>query len=130
MVIDTSALIAMLTDEPEAAGFERAVDADPVRLISTVSYCEAAVVIESRYGEPGGRELDLWLHRAGADLVALDTDQAEAARLAYRTFGRGRHRANLNYGDCFAYALAKVSGHPLLFKGNDFTQTDIDAVPV
>ena len=128
MVIDTSALIAMLSDEPEAADLEAAVEADPVRLMSTASFLETAIVIESRYGEPGGRELDLWLHRAAVDLVSLSVEHAETARLAYRKFGKGRHAAGLNFGDCFAYALARVSGEPLLFKGNDFTRTDI--VPV
>ncbi len=128
MVIDTSALVAMLTDEPVASGFEAAVAAAPVRLMSTASYLEVATVIEARFGEPGGRELDLWLHRAGVDLVAVDADQAEVARSAYRRFGKGRHRAGLNYGDCFAYALAKVSGESLLFKGDDFGHTDVDVV--
>lgn len=128
MVIDTSALIAMLTDESEAAAFERAVQDDPVRLMSTASYLEAAIVIETRFGEPGGRELDLWLHRAGVDLVAVDADQAEAARVGYRRYGKGRHRAGLNYGDCFAYALARISGQPLLFKGDDFAHTDVGSV--
>jgi ribonuclease VapC len=127
MVIDTSALVAMLTDEPEAELFEAAVAADPVRLMSTASYLEAAIVIETRFGEAGGRELDLWLHRAGVDLVAVGADQAQAARAAYRRFGKGRHRAGLNYGDCFAYALAAGSGQPLLFKGEDFAHTDIVA---
>lgn len=127
MVIDTSALVAMLTDEPEAELFEAAVAADPVRLMSTASYLEAAIVIETRFGEAGGRELDLWLHRAGVDLVAVGADQAQAARAAYRRFGKGRHRAGLNYGDCFAYALAASSGQPLLFKGEDFAHTDIVA---
>ncbi|MGH3646999.1 MAG: type II toxin-antitoxin system VapC family toxin [Micromonosporaceae bacterium] len=125
MVIDTSALVAMLTDEPGAESFEAAVETDPVKLMSTASLVETAIVIESRYGEPGGRELDLWLHRAGVDLVPLSADHADTARLAYRQFGKGRHAASLNYGDCFAYALAKVSGEPLLFKGNDFSRTDI-----
>lgn len=128
MVIDTSALIAMLTDEPEASSLETAVQEDPVRLMSTASYLEAAIVIETRFGEPGGRELDLWLHRAGVDLVAVDPDQAEAARAGYRRYGKGRHRAGLNYGDCFAYALAKISGQPLLFKGDDFAHTDVGVV--
>ncbi len=127
MVIDTSALVAMLTGEPEAEQFEEAVVASPVRLMSAASYVETAIVVESRFGEPGGRELDLWLHRAAVDLVAVDDNQADVARAAYRAFGRGRHRAALNYGDCFSYALAKVSGEPLLFKGEDFTQTDITA---
>ena len=130
MVIDTSALVAMLSDEPEASSFEGAVQADPVRLMSTASYLEAAIVIEARFGESGGRELDLWLHRAAVDLVGVDVNHAEVARAAYRRFGKGRHPAALNYGDCFAYALAKVSGEPLLFKGNDFGHTDIDAVDI
>ena len=128
MVIDTSALVAMLTDEPGAPDFEAAVESDPVRLMSTASYLEAAIVIETRFGESGGRELDLWLHRAGVTLVAVDADQADVARTAYRRFGKGRHRAGLNYGDCFAYALAKTSGQPLLCKGDDFAHTDIGAV--
>jgi ribonuclease VapC len=128
MVIETSALVSMLTDEPEAQRLEAAVAADPVRLMSTASYLEAAIVIEQRFGEPGGRELDLWLHRAGVDLVGVDADQAEVARSAYRRFGKGRDPAGLNYGDCFAYALAKVSGEPLLFKGGDFVHTDIGVV--
>ena len=130
MVIDTSALVAMLGDEPEAQRFEVAVQDDPVRLMSSSSYLEAAIVIEARFGEPGGRELDLWLHRAGVDLVGVDADQAEVARAAYRRYGKGRHRAGLNYGDCFAYALATISGEPLLFKGNDFVHTDIGVVGV
>jgi ribonuclease VapC len=128
MVIETSALVAMLTDEPDAQRFEAAVEADPVRLMSTASYLEAAIVIEQRFGEPGGRELDLWLHRADVDLVSVDAEQAEVARSAYRRFGKGRNRAGLNYGDCFAYALAKVSGEPLLYKGDDFANTDIGVV--
>lgn len=121
MVIDTSAIVAMLSGEPEAEVFEAAVEADPVRLMSTASYLEAAIVIETRFGEPGGRELDLWIHRAGVELVAVNVDQAEVARSAYRRHG-------LNYGDCFAYALSKVSGEHLLFKGKDFQHTDIGAV--
>ena len=128
MVIDSSALVAMLNDEPEAPHLEAAVEADPVRMMSTASYLETAIVIETRFGEAGGRELDLWLHRAVVDLVAVDASQAEAARSAYRRYGKGRHRAGLNYGDCFAYALAKISGQPLLFKGDDFSHTDIGVV--
>lgn len=129
MVIDTSAVVAMLGDEPEAQRFELAVESDHVRLMSTASFLETAIVIETRFGEAGGRELDLWLHRAAVDLVSVDSDQAEAARVAYRTYGKGRHRAGLNYGDCFSYALAKVSGQPLLFKGDDFARTDVRVVP-
>ena len=124
MVIDTSALVAMLTDEPDAELFEARVADDPVRTMSTASYLETAIVIENRFGESGGRELDLWLHRASVSLVAVDADQAEVARAAYRRYGKGRHRAGLNYGDCFSYALARVSGQPLLFKGDHFGHTD------
>jgi ribonuclease VapC len=127
MVIDTSALVAMLTDEPDAELLEARVADDPVRTMSTASYLETAIVIESRFGESGGRELDLWLHRASVSLVAVDADQAEVARAAYRRYGKGRHRAGLNYGDCFSYALARVSGQPLLFKGDDFGHTDVVA---
>ncbi len=129
MVLDTSALVAMLSDEAEAERFEAAVEGDPVRLMSTASYLETAIVIETRFGEPGGRELDLWLHRAAVDLVDVNGGQADAARFAYRRYGKGRHRAGLNFGDCFSYALAKVSGEPLLFKGDDFVHTDIGVVP-
>lgn len=128
MVIDTSALVAMLNDESGAEAFEAAVEADRVRLMSTASYLEAAIVVEARFGEPGGRELDLWLHRADVELIGVDADQANAARAAYRKYGRGRHRAGLNFGDCFSYALAKVSAQPLLFKGDDFSHTDIGMV--
>jgi ribonuclease VapC len=128
MVIDTSALVAMLADESDAELLEASVEADPVRTMSTASYVEAAIVVESRFGEAGGRELDLWLHRAAVNLVAVDADQADVARVAYRRYGKGRHRAGLNYGDCFAYALAKISGQPLLFTGDDFGHTDIVAV--
>ena len=102
MVIDTSALVAMLSNEPEAQRFEAAVEADDVRLMSTASYLEAAIVIEARFGDAGGRELDLWLHRAAVGLVSVDAGQVEVARMAYRNYGKGRHRAGLNYGDCFS----------------------------
>lgn len=128
MVIDTSAVFAMLNDEPEADRFEAAIEADPVRLMSTATYLEISIVIEGRFGDAGGRELDLWLHRAAVDLVAVHPEHAHLARLAWREYGTGRHPAALNYGDCFSYALSKVSGEPLLFKGNDFPRTDITAV--
>jgi ribonuclease VapC len=128
MVIDTSAVLAILLDEPEADDIEMAIDADPVRLMSAASYLETAIVVESRLGEPGGRELDLLLHKAGIEIVAVTAEQADAARDAWRRFGRGRHLASLNFGDCFSYALASASGEPLLFKGDDFDKTDIQRV--
>lgn len=128
MVIDTSALLAILQDEPDAPAVEAALERDPVRLLPAPSALEAAIVIEARYGEAGGRELDLLLHRARIEIVAFDAAQMERARVAYRRFGKGYHRAGLNFGDCFAYALAQHSAEPLLFVGDDFAETDVAAV--
>jgi ribonuclease VapC len=130
MVLDTSALLAVLLNEPEAAAFRLAIEADPVRLLSAATLVETAIVIEARVGDVGGRELDRALHKADVKVVAVDVDQAELARHAFRKFGKGRHPAGLNYGDCFSYALAHSTGEPLLFKGHDFSQTDITAVKV
>ena len=128
MVIDTSALLALVFNEPEADDIEVALDEDPVRLMSVASCLESAIVVEARLGPAGGRELDLLVHKAAIELVAVTTEQMEVARAAWRRFGRGRHRAGLNFGDCFAYALARTSGEPLLFKGDDFANTDVDRV--
>jgi ribonuclease VapC len=128
MVIDSSAVLALLFNEPEADGIEVAIDEDPVRLMSAASGLEAAIVVEARLGDAGGREFDLLLHKAGIELVAVTGEQVEVARSAWRRFGRGRHEANLNFGDCFSYALAAVSGEPLLFKGDDFSRTDVAKV--
>ncbi|HMF68374.1 MAG TPA: type II toxin-antitoxin system VapC family toxin [Phyllobacterium sp.] len=125
MVIDTSAIVAIALDEPEAVSFEQEIASDPVRLISAATVLEATMVIETRLGEEGGRELDLWLYKAGVDIVVVDIDQLEAARRAWRRYGKGRHPAGLNYGDCFSYALAVSRQEPLLFKGEDFSKTDI-----
>jgi ribonuclease VapC len=126
MVIDTSALVAILYDEPDAEQFEIAIESDPTRLMSTASVLETSIVVEARFGETGGRELDLLLHKARVEIVAVTIEQMEMARHAFRTYGKGRHPAGLNYGDCFAYALSKTSGEPLLFKGDDFNQTDVE----
>lgn len=125
MVIDTSAVLAVLMDEAESEAIRVAIEGDPVRLMSTASFVEASIVVETRYGEAGGRELDLLLHTAQVELVPVDREQAAVARDAYRAWGKGRHQAGLNFGDCFAYALARVSGEPLLFKGEDFGHTDV-----
>ena len=127
MVIDTSALIAILFGEPEALSFSRAFADESRKLISAFNALETGIVVEARKGEAGGRELDLLLHRAQIEIVAMNADQAELARAAWRKFGKGNHPAGLNIGDCCAYALAKYSGEPLLFKGNNFGQTDIRA---
>jgi len=128
MVIDTSAVLALLFNEPEADEVEIAIDEDPVRLMSAAAALEAAIVVEARLGAAGGREFDLLLHKARIDLVAVTSEQMDIGRDAWRRFGRGRHEANLNFGDCLSYALAAVSGEPLLFKGNDFSKTDIERV--
>jgi ribonuclease VapC len=130
MVIDTSAIIAVLLNEPPADGIAQAIEARSPRLLSAANLLEASTVIDSRKGEGGGRELDLLLYRAAIEIVAVDQDQAEIARAAWRRYGKGRHPAGLNYGDCFAYALAKARRLPLLFLGDDFSQTDIAGVPL
>lgn len=125
MVLDTSALLVLLLDEPEAEAFRTAVEDDRTRLVSAATLLETGIVIEVRKGEAAGRELDLLIHKAEITVVPVDTEQVAEARRAYRRFGRGRHAAGLNLGDVFAYALARTSGEPLLFKGDDFARTDI-----
>ena len=129
MVIDTSAIAAILLGEPEAAAIAGALAADPRRLASAVSILEAGIVIESRKGPAGARELDVLVHRLGVDVVPFTESQAEVARAAWRKYGKGRHPAGLNIGDCAAYALAKTSGEMLLCKGEDFPRTDARLVP-
>lgn len=128
MVVDTSALIAVLEDEPVAARLAAALDAAEVVRISVVTLVEAGIVVEARRGELAGRELDLLLYRLQAGMVSVTAEHAALARGAYRRFGKGRHRAGLNFGDCFAYALAVALGDSLLFVGNDFANTDVVAV--
>jgi ribonuclease VapC len=128
MVIDSSAILALLFNEPEADDIETAIDEDPVRLMSVASGLEAAIVVEARLGAAGGREFDLLLHKTRIELVTVTDEQMEAGRTAWRRFGRGRHDANLSFGDCFSYALAATSGEPLLFKGDGFSKTDVARV--
>lgn len=125
MVIDTSAILAMLFDEPGADAFARRVEADPIVLVSAVSRVEATFVIEGRKGDAGRVRLDRFFALAGAEVVPVSAEQAEVACQAFRRYGKGRHPANLNFGDVFVYALAKTSGEPLLFKGDDFSRTDL-----
>ena len=127
MVIDTSALLAILQDEPERRAFNEAIEAAETRALSTATFVETSIVIESRYGAEGLRDLDLLIAKANIDLIAVDAEQAHGARHAFSRFGKGRHPADLNYGDCFSYALAKVLHAPLLYKGDHFSQTDITA---
>ena len=126
-MIDSSALIAILQNEPERAAFVRKLGADRVRLLSAANWLEAAIIVDDRFGENGARDLKLFVLEAAIEIVPVTAAQAELARVAYRRFGRGNHPARLNYGDCFAYALARETGAPLLFKGDDFSRTDIPA---
>jgi ribonuclease VapC len=125
MVIDTSALLAILLDEPERRAFNEAIEAADWRGMSVATLVELSIVIESRFGAEGLRDLDLFVQQAGIDLVAVDLEQAQVARRGFSRFGRGRHPAGLDYGDGFAYALAIVRGEPLLFKGEGLSQTDV-----
>jgi ribonuclease VapC len=125
MVLDTSALLAILQDEPERRAFNVAIEAADSRVLSTASFVEASVVLEVRYGAEAVRELDAFIDRAGITLVPVDAEQARVARLAFSRYGKGRHRASLNFGDCFAYALALTRGESLLYKGDDFLHTDL-----
>ena len=125
MVIDTSAIAAILFKESGFEALIERIEESETLLISAASLVELSIVVESRKGEDGARDLDLWLYRARVEIAPVDADQADIARLAWRRFGKGRHPAGLNYGDCFAYALAKKTGLPLLYKGNDFSLTDL-----
>lgn len=125
MVIDTSALVAILFGEPEADRFARVIADDDVRLVPTASLLETSIVVESELGEAGGRELDFLVLTTAIEIVPFTLDHLRMARHAYRMFGKGRHPAGLNFGDCFAYALSRTTGEPLLFKGVDFSRTDI-----
>ena len=125
MVIDTSAIVAILQNEPEQDAFIEAIESADIRLVSAASFVEASIVILTRYGMDGILDLDLFMAKAGIEISSVDSDQANIARRAFRDFGRGRHPAELNFGDCFSYALAKSLDLPLLFKGSDFSRTDI-----
>jgi len=127
MALDSSATTAVLFDEPERAHFVRVIAAARRRLVSSATLVECSIVVEARRGEPAGRELDRLLHRARVDVVPVDAERAELARAAWRRYGKGRHPAGLNYGDVFAYALARATGEALLFKGDDFARTDVAA---
>ncbi len=128
MVIDTSALVAILFDEPERRSFNEAIEAAADRSMSAATFVETSIVVEGRRGADGVRLLDQLIDRSDIEIVSVDDRQARTARLAWARFGKGRHKAALNYGDCFSYALAKERGQPLLFKGEDFAKTDVAKV--
>ncbi|MEO5816121.1 MAG: type II toxin-antitoxin system VapC family toxin [Gemmatimonadaceae bacterium] len=128
MVIDTSALIAILLGESSSAQLVAALDAAVTRKISAASVVEASLVLLARNGEAGDVQLDRLLQKLGAEIVAVDIEQVAAARDAALRFGRGRHPAALNFGDCFSYALSIALAEPLLFVGDDFSRTDVERV--
>jgi ribonuclease VapC len=127
MIVDTSAVLAILFNESDAETYARAISEAESRRMSAASFVEAAVVVEAQTRESGSRQFDAFFRRAGIVIEPVTEEQAHAARQAYTDFGKGRHAAGLNFGDCFAYALAKVTGEPLLFKGEDFRKTDVKA---
>jgi ribonuclease VapC len=126
VIVDSSALVAILESEAEADGIEDALLNAPVRRMSAATYVEIAVVIDARRNTILSRRLDEFLREAEINIEPVTVEQARIAREAYRDFGKGRHKAGLNLGDCFAYALAKDKGEPLLFKGSDFRRTDVE----
>ena len=127
MIVDTSAVLAILFNEEDAETYARAISEAESRRMSAVNFVEAAIVVEAQTKERGSRQFDAFFRRAGIVIEPVTEEQAHAARQAYTDFGKARDAAGLNFGDCFAYALAKVTGEPLLFKGQDFRKTDLEA---
>lgn len=125
MIVDTSALLAILQAEPESRLFAEAIEAASGPTLSVVSFVEASMVLDARHGAEGRDRLDRMIRESRMEIAPVDLEQAQIAREAFRDFGKGRHPARLNFGDCFAYALARQRGEPLLFKGDDFARTDI-----
>lgn len=125
MVIDSSAFLAIFLAEVERDDFLRAIVQTPNKSVSAATVLETAIVLEARKGEAAGKELDLFIQDAGIRIVPVDITHLRLARLGYRVYGKGRHPAGLNFGDCFAYALAKALNEPLLAKGHDFAKTDV-----
>lgn len=128
MIIDTSALVAILYGEPEAERFTQHIHAANACRISVANHVELSIVVERQMGPEGLRQADVFIRRAGITIEPVTLEQGDLARQAFLDFGKGRHRAALNFGDCFAYALAKATGEPLLFKGHDFALTDVKSV--
>jgi ribonuclease VapC len=126
MIVDTSALLAILYQEEEAERFINALVTASVCRMSAANFLEAAINIDSLGDAEASRQLDNFIRKASIEITAITPEQAQIARQAYQDFGKGRHKAGLNFGDCFAYALARATGEPLLFKGNDFVHTDLE----
>ncbi len=127
MIVDSSVILAILGKEPDSSRYETALTASPKRRMSVVNALEVTMVTESRGGLAAGAEFERLVDRVELEMVPVTVEQLVAARYAFRRFGKGNHPAGLNFGDCFAYALADVMREPLLFKGNDFARTDIEA---
>ncbi len=127
MIVDTSAIIAVLFDEDDAQVYAEAITRADACRISAATFVETAIVVETQTGNNGGRQLDAFIRRASIGIASVTEEQATLARQAFLDFGKGRHPAGLNYGDCFAYALAKATREPLLFKGKTFALTDLVA---
>jgi ribonuclease VapC len=130
MVIDSSALVAILLGEPDRGRLQSAIEAKEVRLVSAITKLEAGMVMIGRLGPQGGVEFQNLLALIGARVVPFDERQADIARDAFVRYGKGRHKAGLNFGDCATYALAIAEAEPLLFKGTDFGATDVECVPL
>jgi len=126
MIVDTSIIIAILRQESDASALARALELAPTRRMSAATYVDAAIVTDSNGDAVLSRRFDELLRQASIAIEPFTLEQARIAREAYRDFGKGKHRAGLNFGDCFAYALAKVTSEPLLFKGDDFRKTDVE----
>ena len=126
MVVDSSAIIAILQHEPGADDLTEKLIASPARRISAANLLESSMVMQARYGDAGEREVDTLLQRLRVEVVPVTAQHAEIGRYAFRQYGKGRHAAGLNFGDCFAYALSKAMGESLLFAGDNFTHTDVE----
>ena len=129
MILDTSAVLAVLQNEPERRRFNEAIESAESRSISTASIVECSIILETRFGPDGVRDLDLFMAKAQITPVSVDEEQASLARVGFRKYGKGRHPAALNFGDCFSYALSQARGEQLLFKGSDFGNTDVECHP-
>ena len=125
--MDTSAILAVVLDEPEQVEFSLLMERADKLFVSAVSVLEASLVMEGRYGAKSSERLDLFLYETAIEIVPFGRQQLTIARAAFRTYGKGRHPAGLNFGDCASYSLAKWLSEPLLFKGNDFSQTDVSS---
>lgn len=125
IVVDTSAVVAALSGEPDRARVNATLAENTAAVMSAANYLECGIVLVARFGDAGVHDLRLYLHEAGVEVAPVDRDQTEAALDAWMRFGKGRHRAGLNFGDCFAYSLASLRDAALLFVGEDFRLTDV-----